>query len=220
MTQLNKRISGLDIPSRMRKLKISDEGYPIPYFVPYVNGKPDFRGMDGEKLSICIRHKRCWLCGEPLCQYMTFVIGPMCAVTHVSSEPPSHRGCAEYAATACPFLTQPRMRRNEKDLPEGEFVGMAIKRNPGVTLLWTTMEYRVFRAKGGVLFDVCNPTEVRFMAEGRKATRTEIMESINSGLPILIEMAEKEGPSAMKDLNDKINVAITLVPPEEIETQG
>lgn len=214
MKELNKRIQGLDIPSRMRSLKISDEGYPIPYFVPYVKGKPDFRGMDGQKFGVCVRHKRCWLCGEPLGKYMTFVIGPMCAVNRVSSEPPSHRGCAEYAAMACPFLTQPRMRRNEKDLPEGEVAGIMITRNPGVSLLWTTQEYRVFRAGEGVLFKVGDPMEVRFYAEGRKATREEIMTSITTGLPTLRAMAEKEGDDSVKELDKNYTAAMTLVPLE------
>ena len=66
MNELNQRMRVLELPSRMKRLPIDEAGFPIPYFVPYVNGKPEFRGFDGEKLGICVRHKRCWLCGEPL----------------------------------------------------------------------------------------------------------------------------------------------------------
>ena len=61
---------------------------------------------------------KCWLCGQTLGKHMTFPIGPMCAITRTTAEPPSHLACAEYAVKACPFLSQPRMRRNERDLPE------------------------------------------------------------------------------------------------------
>lgn len=215
MKELNKSIQFLDMPARLRKLPLSAEGYPIPYFVPYINGKPDFRGMDGEKLGVCIRHKRCWLCGEQLGRYMAFVIGPMCGINLVSSEPPSHRGCAAYAVQACPFLSNPKMRRNEKDMPEGTVAGIMIKRNPGVTMIWVTEEYRLFRADGGVLFKIGNPMEVRFYAEGRLAARDEVMHSIDTGLPLLRGMAEKEGVEAMNELRERYIELLNWLPREE-----
>src|ERR1700722_8284381 len=117
MKQLNKRIAHLEMPDRFKGLQISDEGYPIPYFVGWVDGKPDFRLADPEKLAVCYRHRRCWLCGEPLGKFLAFVIGPMCAINRNTAEPPSHYDCALYACIACPFLSQPKMRRNEKDKP-------------------------------------------------------------------------------------------------------
>ena len=115
---LNQRIAHLELPDRMRSLKISDEGFPVPWFVGYVDGKPDFRTMDGEKLVIAVRHRRCWMCGSPLGKHLTFSIGPMCAVNRNIAEPPSHLSCAEYSVRACPFLSNSRMKRNEKDLPD------------------------------------------------------------------------------------------------------
>jgi len=215
-TDLNKRIQHLELPDRMRNLPISDEGYPIPYFVPFINGKPEFRGMDGEKLGICVRLKRCWLCGKPLGVHMTFPIGPMCAVNRNIAEPPSHHSCAEYGVRACPFLTQPRMRRNEKDMIEGHVAGVGLKRNPGVTCLWTTRSYKVYRApNGGPLFSIGDPEKVEYFAEGRKATREEIMASMESGLPLLMEIAEDEGgdaPAALREMYDK--AVRELVPAE------
>jgi hypothetical protein len=211
---LNQRIRHLEVPDRMKRLPINDQGFPVPYFVPYVGGKPEFRGFDGQKMVICVRHKRCWLCGEPLGKFMTFVIGPMCAVNRVSAEPPSHRRCAQYAVEACPFLTQPKMRRNEKDMPEHlEPAGIMLKRNPGVTMMWTTLSYKVFKdGRGGALFNVGDPESVEFFAEGRKATRDEIMASIDSGLPILQAMAERDGPDAVADLTQMYDKAMELVP--------
>jgi hypothetical protein len=196
MNQLNQKIKHIEIPPKMRNLKISDEGYPVPWFVPYVDGKPEFRGMDGEKFGVAIRHKRCWLCGEALGKYMAFVIGPMCMVNKINSEPPCHYDCAFYAVQACPFLTQPRMRRNEKDMPEGEMAGVGIKRNPGVNVIWVTQSYHPFKAPNGILLKLGVPERVEFYSQGRAATFEEVKESIDSGLPILHSMETTEAAHA------------------------
>jgi hypothetical protein len=155
------------------------------------------------------------LCGEQLGKFMVFTIGPMCAVNRVSAEPPSHYDCARYAVEACPFLTQPRMRRNEVDLPAHlEPAGVMLRRNPGCTLLWVTRGYKPFKANGGVLFRVGDPQRVEFYAEGRKATHDEIMASIDSGMPILREMAERDGPDAVVELDQMYVKAMELVPRE------
>ncbi|UPK08388.1 hypothetical protein IVB05_37365 [Bradyrhizobium sp. 170] len=165
-------------------------------------------------MVICVRHKRCWLCGEPLGKFMVFVIGPMCSINKGSAEPPSHRECALYAVQACPFLTQPRMRRNERDMPEHlEPAGIMLRRNPGVTMMWTTLHYSIFKdGHGGALFDVGDPERVEFFAEGRAATHDEIMASIDSGLPILRGMAERDGPEAVAELQQMYVKALALVP--------
>jgi len=216
--KLNQRIVGLEIPERMRKLSISQEGYPVPWFVPWINGQPEFRGMDGEKFGIAIRLKRCWLCGQQLGVYKIFVIGPMCAVNRVTAEPPCHLKCAEYAVKACPFLTQPRMRRNEKDLPEERHVaGLMIKRNPGVICLWATQSYKIFNAHSGgkgVLFEIGKPEKVEFYTEGRKATYEEIVQSIDTGLPLLLREAEQDADpqGAIAALHKQVEVAMKLLP--------
>jgi hypothetical protein len=182
--------------------------------VPTVDGKPEFRGMDGRHLNECIKRKLCWLCGEPLGVHMTFVIGPMCGINRINAEPPCHARCAEYAARACPFLTQPRMRRNEKDTPWGDepvAAGIAIKRNPGVALLWTTRSYRIVRDGPGVLFQLGDPEHIEGYAEGRRATFDEVMHSIDTGLPLLMEVAVEEGPDAVVALEQHIKRGTKLI---------
>ena len=46
MKQLNKRIAHLEMPDRFKGLPISDQGFPIPYFVPWVDGSQTFAGFD------------------------------------------------------------------------------------------------------------------------------------------------------------------------------
>jgi hypothetical protein len=138
----------------------------------------------------------------------------MCAVNRVISEPPSHFGCAEFSAKACPFLSRPRMRRNEKDLPEGkEPAGIGLKRNPGVVCLWVTSAYTTFNVHAGqpgILFKIGEPERTFWFAEGRPATREEVMLSINSGLPLL--RADEEGPKAVAELERMYIKAMELIP--------
>jgi hypothetical protein len=187
----------IPVPRRLQHLPTTRTGYLVPWFVADVDGEPDFRVVDGDRLHDAVRFGRCFLCGSELGRYMTFAIGPMCAINLVSAEPPSHRECAEYAVQVCPFLTRPQMIRRDSGKPE-EAVnpgGVMIERNPGVTLLWTTRSYTTFRARPGdpgVLFSLGDPTSVSWWREGRAATRDEVQESVTSGLPILAKSATQE----------------------------
>jgi hypothetical protein len=108
------------------------------------------------------------------------------------------------------------MRRNEKDHPGGHIAGHGIMRNPGVTALWITREYKMFRPpNGGVLFELGAPERIEFYAEGRPATRAEILHSIETGLPLLQKIAADEGPDAEAALAKSIAKGMTLVPAEE-----
>jgi hypothetical protein len=107
------------------------------------------------------------------------------------------------------------MRRNEKDIPEGcqEAAGFALKRNPGATGIWVTRSYVPFRAHGGesgILFKLGDPEKVLWFANGRQATRAEVLASIETGLPLL--RAQKEDPEAEKAFKRAIDRAMMLVP--------
>jgi len=207
------------LPDRFRRLPLDHRGYPVPKFV-WLNpdtGRYDFRVVKPGWLATCIRLKRCWLCGEPLGRLMCFAIGPMCVINRNTSEPPEHRECGEFAVQACPFLRFPNRKRDEEGLPEdhqapGGKVAM-IMRNPGVMALWITTSYRPYRAGDSVLIEVGDPVEVAWWAHGRKATRAEVLASIESGMPILREMATKEGPEASKLLDRLVEAGMKLVPP-------
>jgi hypothetical protein len=94
------------IPRGIERLR-RERGYPVPWFVAWVNGHADFRVIDSPKLPLAVRNSLCWICGQPLLGKRAYLIGPMCAVNRVSAEPPSHVRCAEWSARACPFLTRP-----------------------------------------------------------------------------------------------------------------
>lgn len=205
-------------PFRMAEMPTDPDRphFHVPWFVAWIDGKPDYRVIDAGKIPEAVRKQKCWLCGQRLGSTFAFVIGPMCSITRTISEPPMHVDCAEYAVSVCPFLTSPRMRRNEKDLPENiqAAAGLGLKRNPGCVLIWKTKSFKPFRAfagENGVLFNIGEPCGLSYWAEGRAATRDEIMASIESGLPSLHELAEAQSPAAVKELEKRVIETYRLV---------
>ena len=208
------------LPSRMQMLPIDDRGYVVPWFVAYVDGKPEFRAMDPEKYRQAVRFKMCWVCGGRLGRFMTFVAGPMCGINRTSSEPPCHKECAEWSAVNCPFLNNPdAIRRVDAQCPvDAKPVGgHAILRNPGVTMLWTTKDYSLWPdGKGGVLVQMGDPIEVEWYAHGRKATRTEVLTSIETGYPNLAAIAilQDGGLAHLRECRENF---LRYVPVEEVD---
>ena len=201
-------------PARIAKLPVDERGYPVPFFVMWIDGKPDFRVIDPAKMIVCFKQKRCWICGDVLGKYLAFVIGPMCAINRISSEPPSHLECAEFAAKACPFLTMPKAHRREGGKPEGaKFSSSGLKRNPGVALVWVTINFEPFRsAPNEILFKVGSPVKVLWFCEGRSVTRAEVLHSIETGLPIVREMAANQGIEAVALLEKQCRDAERFYP--------
>jgi hypothetical protein len=211
-----------EMPEWIAKLPTDEKGRPVPWFVAWIEGKPDFRVMDGRKLPIAYKERLCWICGEKLGRYLAFPIGPMCAINHISAEPPSHKECAIYAAQACPFLVTPKMHRRERDLPEDTVQpgGISIRRNPGVVLIWITESFTPIAVPAmngglpGVLFQVGEPVALFWFSEGRVATRAEVLESINSGLPLLEEatLMDPEPEESMAALKRQYERTLLLLP--------
>lgn len=204
----------LVLPDRMRNLPTDKHGRPVPWFVAYIDGAPDFRVIRADGIGEALKFNLCWICGKQLGKYAAFLIGPMCAVNRVSAEPPSHRDCAQYAAQACPFLATPNMKRRE-DLPEGtvEPGGIMLKRNPGVALVWVTRRWHLFRdPKGQPLFDIGSPDQTYWYAHGRDATRPEAAESIDTGMPTLRKLASDESALAAVELEAQYDTALKVLP--------
>lgn len=182
-------------------------GYPVPWFVAWIDGKPDFRILDPQKLPRAIARSLCWICGQPFAhgESGAFVIGPMCGINRLNSEPPSHLECAEFAVRACPFIVNPRAKRREANMPDAvEVSGIMHERNPGVMAVWISERYMPFRAPNvkrgnaqrtdatGWLIELGEPSAVHWYAEGRPATRAECLAGIDSGLLILLDMAKSD----------------------------
>jgi hypothetical protein len=213
-----------ELPPRVARLLKDHRGYPIPYFVQWMKegqeardgeegAAPDFRIINSPRMARCFSQSRCWICGDVMGRHRVFAIGPMCVINRVTMEPPSHRDCAEFAAKACPFLIRPRMRRNAKDLPQAAPTpGIAIDRNPGCIALYETAGYRRFNTTTGALIRLDPPERIDWWAEGRTATRAEVMESIDSGYPLLMGIARHEGDAAVKELVRQREIGMKWVP--------
>jgi hypothetical protein len=198
-TEVHPSIRKLAMPDRIKRLPIDERGWPVPWFAGWVDGKPDHRLVDGQKVRDAIKYRFCFVCGDPLGGHAAFTVGPMCVVNRTSAEPPSHRDCAFYSARACPFLSRPHAKRRPvgeeiSDLNREGAGGCMIRRNPGVVAVWVTKQWRVERVGNGVIhkFDVAEPTQVWWFAESRMATPDEVAESVQAGLPALREMAEQQ----------------------------
>lgn len=199
------------LPWQMAGLPLDHRGFPVPFFVAWQDGKPMFPVMDPRKMQQAHHRDLCWVCGKKNYTYKCFVIGPMCCINKINSEPPSHYDCARFSALNCPFLSQPRMRRVTSTNEAGEVVyqdqamnrpaGIMIERNPGVTCVWVTKSSKVFDdGAGGVLWNLGPAVRLEFYANGRRATRDEVEESVRTGLPALEAAAQHDGPDGVKEM--------------------
>lgn len=193
------------VPSTMSHLPIDERGYPVPFFVTWIKGQPEFRAANRQAMSLAIRYGLCWVCGTPLRTSRVFVIGPMCCVNRISSEPPSHIECGRYSVKACPFLTKPQMVRRENDLPTLlPDTGVALKHNPGVSLLWFVRDqtgYDIENYPEGKLWHFNRePAGVEWWFRGEAATRQQVLDAIEVGLPTIRELSKLDGSEPMMSL--------------------
>lgn len=207
-----------DLPDNMKALPVDERGFPVPWFVAWTDGVPAFQVADGEKMVKAVKFERCWVCGGNLGKFRASVIGPMCAVNRTISEPQSHVDCARWSAKNCPFLSKPRMTRlPESAAPEGvvDPAGEFLKRNPGACAVWISRRpSEPFNVHGGVLFDIGEPDAVEWYSNGREAFREEVLMSIKTGLPKLLEMASRDrNPTAAYDeLGLRVAQLVPLLP--------
>lgn len=204
-----------EMPPGIAALDVDERGWPVPWFVSWTLRRrgPDFRVVTRDKVVTALRFRLCWCCGQKLGPSGVFVVGPMCGVNRISSEPPSCHDCAGWAVQACPFLLNPNMRRMPSEAGDRE-VGVMVKRNPGVSLLWESAAWEPFDAGGGgILIDIGDPLNVAWMREGRNATREEVDTSIAGGIGQLRQMALEEGREAIAELGRRER-ALDLLKPE------
>jgi hypothetical protein len=196
------------LPRLMQNLPVDpDRGFVVPWFVDWIDGKPEFRAMDIRKFKKALTKKLCWVCGNPLLTRFAFVAGPMCGINKISSEPPSHIECARWSARNCPFLSNPDMVRREDDLVDNNkfrdtSAGIGLARNPRVTMLWITREYEVVNVGNGILIVMGRAQEVEWYHCGRIATRKEVVEAVEEGISLLEATARQE-EGGLEDLRKK-----------------
>lgn len=111
------KVSGhrFNIPNCLAHLKVDPRGYPIPFFIPYRDGQPDFKFMCPVKQNRAIDESLCHVCGKKLNKdYVYFITGPVGLQNTTVSDPGMHRECAEFAMQVCPhMLFQKAQRKTE-----------------------------------------------------------------------------------------------------------
>jgi hypothetical protein len=93
----------------------------------WLDGKPDFRAVDSEKILACYESQLCGICGRRLGEFSYFIGGDGCARNHCFLDPAMHRECAEFAAIVCPFLNGEREGYSERALPQGPDFVVAVR---------------------------------------------------------------------------------------------
>lgn len=167
----------IDLPERMKGMKLDERGYPIPYFAAVVNGKPDFRYMDSKKLTRCIEEKRCYICSQRLLKgQLWFIAGPMGMKNRVHSDPPMHEECARFSLKICPHMFFEKSERRE-----GEFtpaIGQMLNK-PSTLYLIRASEYRVLQFNMHRYLNFkCDYTEKYIYVDGR-LTKTQQNDDIS-----------------------------------------
>ena len=208
------------LTERLKKLPLDERGYPVPFFVSWIDGKPEFRAADGRKYRRCVQDKLCWVCGEPLGAHLAFAIGPMCVTNRTTAEPPAHLDCAQWSVKGCPFLARPQMvRRRGDEAYESndqirEAAGISLDHNPGVTCIWVTKSYKFFPdGDGRPLIQIGDPVAApTWWREGRPATRAEVLAAMDKGLPKLREQCDH--PEAHRLLTQMSTEALQYLPHE------
>lgn len=156
------------MPERIARLPRTASGYPIPFFVAYVDGVPDLKLLDGRKQLVCIQNRLCGICGESVEPgEIAFITGPKGVENRVCTDPGMHEGCAEYAVHVCPFMVRPNARRSPKHHPDSLPSMGAIDERPEKTAIYLTRHYVPRQTNSGaILIRLYAPIRLRWFVDG------------------------------------------------------
>jgi hypothetical protein len=134
------------IPKHLEHLPIY-RGFPVPYFVPLVEGKFLFKYADSKKIMSCINYHKCCICFRPLIKGVYwFVAGPHGLANHVDSHPPMHEECARYSLDVCPHLFHEKAERTTS--PDEIKADFQIREKPTMFFLVKADQFDLFIPDG------------------------------------------------------------------------
>lgn len=106
----------IPIPKELSHLKVDKRGYPVPFFVSYIKGEPEFRFLNPDRLQMIFDTKVCNICGKKLPKdYCYFISGPLGLKNCVATDGGMHRVCAEFSLQACPHIFFQKAQYREND---------------------------------------------------------------------------------------------------------
>jgi hypothetical protein len=112
-----KSATGIEIPKFLSHLKTYG-GYPVPFVQIWIDGKPDFRVIDPEKVRQCVNKKLCAICGVKLGEFCFFIGSDLCKANHLFTDPAMHGPCAEFATRSCAFLSGKKPEYSNRPVAE------------------------------------------------------------------------------------------------------
>jgi hypothetical protein len=181
------------IPRQMQHLPRDPDGNPIPWWVPTIDGHPDYRAVSRAKVTEALRGHLCWVCGWTLGPRVAFVLAGGTLLSRQSTEPPSHEACATYAAQVCPFLAA---------RPDG---------TPATVAVWVTRTIEVFPDDSGTpILRAAEPVTVTWWHAGQPATRQEALDALDAGRATL--RALTDAPATIEHLERRHAEAAAWLP--------
>jgi hypothetical protein len=81
-------------------------GLVIPFItLQHRNGKAALGLVDANRIELCLRERRCSVCGSIVADRMVFLMRRIDLARKCSTEPPLCPPCAAYTQQACPMIT-------------------------------------------------------------------------------------------------------------------
>lgn len=156
------------MPERIAALPRDGRGYPVPWFVPVIDGKPDMQLLDERKQLRAIKERRCAVCGEPVGYWIAFITGPLGVANRVVNDPGMHEECARYAIAVCPFIARAGARRAAKHHPDSERAIGGVDARPDRMALYVTRSYRAISPDGrNVLIRMAPAARIEWFVDGQ-----------------------------------------------------
>lgn len=113
----------MDAPRQLRPPHPQYNGRPVPFVVAIVDGIPRFSFNNEIKRRQAILDRLCGQCGKPLERgCMAFICAGEDVGDRLAEEPGMHRECAEYAFSACPFLSQEGYQTRERKIQDDKSI--------------------------------------------------------------------------------------------------
>lgn len=140
------------IPERMKD-RPRYRGLPIPYTAYCVNGEPDFRTVNAQRIADCMENRKCGLCGQRLGLKMYFFGGELCNKNRMFLDPPMHRECIDFAVKVCPYISLSSKEYNmRKPFRENVEINPHVSTAKGRQAIFTSSGYRLYNHEGSIYF--------------------------------------------------------------------
>lgn len=185
------------IPERLQKRPVGRDGKIIPW---YAGDDPDSFDMGKTfpgRIQESIDHRSCFMCGDELGEYQSFMLTPEMTISRFSFDAPAHPNCVELIVH----------QRWDFD---------------GICAIWTSKNpIAVCNPIGPIVapgFYIGDPTAVTWYNRLGKASRQEIIDELDRvrlDFDKHAEFVALEGDCKETIIEDRFEELLRLLPPQE-----